>query len=281
MNIWKKIGRKYFVDVEEIKKSSKVFKKIKKDEHLFKEPFYFKGNNGKAILLVHGWSSAPYSIRKLGEYLNKNGYTVFGPTLTGHGTKPDDLKNVKGEEWIKDVKLAYTKLAKEYEKVFIIGVSMGGSLALILAENNLQISGLVLLATPYRMKSERRMKIILIIMSWFKDFYKKYYPKEITKIGTAITPFISYQRYSVKNMQELLKIVQQARKKISFIQQPCFILQADNDHLIGRKSMKNIYQKINSQSKQMKYVYNSYHSFISDLNKTEIFVDILNFINSH
>ncbi len=67
----------------------------KEERHLVNQPFYFQGTNGKAVLLIHGWSSVPYEVRRLGVYLYENGYTVSGPLLSGHGTVPKDLENIK------------------------------------------------------------------------------------------------------------------------------------------------------------------------------------------
>ena len=63
-----------------------------KEKEFLNQPFFFEGTNGKAILLVHGWTTTPYELRRLGRYLNESGYTVSAPLLKGHGSVPKELE---------------------------------------------------------------------------------------------------------------------------------------------------------------------------------------------
>ena len=65
-------------------------------------------NKEIGILLVHGFTGSPASMRPWAEYLNQRGYTVKVPLLPGHGTTPEDLNLVKWEEWPAKVCLLYT-----------------------------------------------------------------------------------------------------------------------------------------------------------------------------
>ena len=77
---------------------------FKEERHLLNEPFYLESPSvGKAVLLIHGWSTTPYEVRRLGIYLNENGYTVYGPMLSGHGTVPKDLEEMAWTVWLADV----------------------------------------------------------------------------------------------------------------------------------------------------------------------------------
>ncbi len=51
------------------------------------------------VLLVHGFTGSPASMRPWGEFLHSKGYTVRVPLLPGHGTQPEDLNKVKWQEW--------------------------------------------------------------------------------------------------------------------------------------------------------------------------------------
>ena len=84
----------------------------KEERHLVNQSFYFEGTNGKAVLLVHGWTSTPYELRRLGKYLNENGYTVYAPQLKGHGTIPKDLEQVRWTDWLEDLEKSYAFLSE-------------------------------------------------------------------------------------------------------------------------------------------------------------------------
>ena len=56
-------------------------------------------NREIGVVLVHGYTGTPSSMRPWAEYLNQQGYTVRVPLLPGHGTKPEDLSEIKWQQW--------------------------------------------------------------------------------------------------------------------------------------------------------------------------------------
>ncbi|MFA6183718.1 MAG: alpha/beta fold hydrolase [Parcubacteria group bacterium] len=250
-----------------------------KEKHLINKSFYFKGTNRKAVLLLHGWSATPYEVRRLGKYLNEAGYTVYGPTLTGHGTSPEDLENVKYETWLNDTDNFIKKLKDGYEKVYVGGTSMGATLALCAAKNHPDIAGLILMAMPYKVRYERTGTWALNFLKIFKKYRKKIYPPTFGSRRT-ITRLISYQEYPISSVLELAKLIKKSRECLAEVTQPCFIMQSSTDHIVTKSSMKNIYKKIGSQEKKKKYIRKSYHTFISDIKNENVFEEILKFIES-
>jgi carboxylesterase len=244
------------------------------------KPFYFPGENGRAVLLVHGWTTTPYELRRLGKYLHSKGYTVSAPLLTGHGTTPSDLENVKWEAWSADVEKAYFELKEKHEKVYVAGTSLGASLASILAGNNPEISGLVLMAMPYAVRMEKLSSLFARIVLLFKKYNKKYYPPSFGS-SSMVTRKISYQTYPLKSAFEVYRLIKFSRKNISKITQPCFIMQSSIDHIVAKKSLENIYNKISSKAKQKKYIPEAYHTFISDIKNEDVLRDIGDFLDKN
>lgn len=253
----------------------------KEERHLVNEPFFWHGENGKGVLLVHGWTSTPYEVRRLGKYLNENGYTVYGLMLSGHGTVPKDLENVTHEDWIRDVRDGYQKLKETCDKVFVGGTSIGANLAMILAKEEQGITGLVLMATPYKMKLEPVVLLFAkLLLHLRKKYRKKFYPPTFG-LSTTITRLISYQTYPVKSVLEAFKLVQEARKNLSAISQPCLIMQSTHDHIVSSGSLEAIYESIGSKTKKKRYIQKAYHTFISDTKNEHIFRDILGFLDAN
>ncbi|PIR73697.1 MAG: hypothetical protein COU40_01120 [Candidatus Moranbacteria bacterium CG10_big_fil_rev_8_21_14_0_10_35_21] len=253
---------------------------FKKEKELVNKPFYFPGNNGKAVILIHGWTSTPYEVRRLGEYLNEKGYTVFGPQLKGHGTVPKDLENIHWQDWIEDIRRTYQQAEGKFEKIYLGGTSIGSNLAIVFAEEKPEIAGLILMATPYWMKMERIGIFLARLVNKFKKYNKKFYPPTFG-LSTTITRLISYQTYPIASALESFDLVQKSREKFSKITQPCLILQSSSDHLIAKESLEEIYRQINSQVKERKYIKRAYHTFISDIKNEHIFEDILDFLEKN
>lgn len=252
----------------------------KKERHLVNQPFYFEGINGKAVLLIHGWSSVPYEVRRLGKYLNENGYTVSGPMLSGHGTVPKDLENIKWTDWLEDIRNEYLKLKEKNEKVYVCGTSIGGNLTVMLASKYPDISGLILMATPYKIRLENLSLLFAKILSLFKKYNKKFYPPTFG-VATTITRIIAYQTYPIKSALETFDLVKISRKYFGKITQPCFLIQSTSDHIVARGNLEKIYAIIGSKIKEKKYIKRAYHTFISDVKNEDVFQDILNFLNEN
>ena len=90
------------------------------------EPIYLKGNK-TGVLGLHGFTSAPYDLEKIGRYLNKeSGYTVNIPLLPGHGTSIDDLKTLGWNDWTEFLEKEYQDMKQHCDEIFIIGYSLGG-----------------------------------------------------------------------------------------------------------------------------------------------------------
>lgn len=252
---------------------------LKEEKGLINQPFYFPGTNGKGVLLIHGWTSTPYEVRRLGKYLNENGYTVYGPQLKGHGTFPKELENIKWQEWLNDVEGAYLKLKNECQKVYIGGTSIGANLAAVFASQQKDINGLVLMAMPFGIKGEKFMVTFAKLLKKIKNYHRKFYPPTFG-VSTTITRLISYQTYPITSALETFDLVKNSRECLKNINQPCLLMQSTHDHVVSKNSLENIYENIPAEKKEKKYVHQAYHTFISDIKNEHVFEDILQFINS-
>ena len=84
------------------------------------------------VLLLHGLSDSPYSLRTLGESLNKAGAWVLGLRIPGHGTAPSGLVEVRWQDMAAAVRLAAHQVKDSVgdKPFYIIGYSNGGALAI-------------------------------------------------------------------------------------------------------------------------------------------------------
>jgi carboxylesterase len=121
---------------------AKKFERIDWSEHT--KPFFFEGNK-IGILLIHGFTGAPGTVKAIGEALNKDGYTVSGIRLPGHGTHIKDMEKASWHDWLKTSRNGALELKERCDKIIVCGLSMGGLLALILA-SELPVSGVATFA---------------------------------------------------------------------------------------------------------------------------------------
>jgi carboxylesterase len=95
------------------------------------------------VLVLHGFTGNPSSMRELAEALAGAGFHVELPRLPGHGTTVDDMITTGWADWAGAADAAYERLAARTDRVVAAGLSMGGSLALWTALAHPEISGLV------------------------------------------------------------------------------------------------------------------------------------------
>jgi carboxylesterase len=102
---------------------------------------YAGGRHG--VLVIHGFTGSPQSMRPLADAIAAAGFTVELPLLPGHGTAIEDLLPLGWSDWSDAVESVYRDLASRSDRVGVVGLSMGGALAVWLAVHHPEIGGLV------------------------------------------------------------------------------------------------------------------------------------------
>jgi carboxylesterase len=108
------------------------------------EAFSHLGSSS-GVLVLHGFTGNPTSMRPIAERAAAAGYTVELPRLPGHGTTVEDMMTTTWADWSKTAELAYDELSERCTRVAVVGLSMGGGLATYLAEERPTVAGCVLI----------------------------------------------------------------------------------------------------------------------------------------
>ncbi len=112
-----------------------------------KANIYLKGKNDLGILICHGLKGYPKQMEELSNYVNNLGYTVSCPQFSGHGTDQKNFSKTTVNDWYKDLEDAFLRLVKEVKGVYVMGLSMGGTFTVRIAETY-NILGLVTMNAP-------------------------------------------------------------------------------------------------------------------------------------
>ena len=106
------------------------------------EPFSASGGPD-AVLVVHGFTGNPQSMRPLAEAFAAAGFTVELPLLPGHGTSVEDMIQTRWDDWSGAAEAAYLDLKARARRVVVAGLSMGGTITCWLAARHPEIAGIV------------------------------------------------------------------------------------------------------------------------------------------
>ncbi|MBQ0067843.1 MAG: alpha/beta fold hydrolase [Phascolarctobacterium sp.] len=236
------------------------------------EPFYLEGTNGKAVLLIHGYTGTPSQMRMLGEYLNGEGYTVCAPLLPGHGTNVEDLRKTRVKDWYKCVVDVYDELHKTFFDIAVIGLSMGGLLAIRLAAEK-KVWKLVSVATPIYLY-DKRLKWLWLLKN-FMDYVKK--KPHIYPVDDKYN--VAYDELPVAPVSSMLKLIKKCRKKfLRRVHCPALVLQGGKDFTVMPKSAEFILEKIFSKDKQLLCLEDSGHVVLLDKQRNFVMSQIKEFL---
>jgi carboxylesterase len=193
------------------------------------EPFDLPadGDAGAAVLLCHGFTGSPQSMRPWGEHLAAAGFPVACPLLPGHGTHWRDANATTWRDWYAAVDTAYAELAGRYPMVFAMGLSMGGALSLRLAERHPGLAGLVLVnpsLTTERWDARLLLPLIgRVLPSWSPI------GGDIRKPGVTE---VAYDRTPLKAMLSLREFWGVVRADLARVTQPVLLYRGAHDHTV-------------------------------------------------
>ena len=126
------------------------------------QPFFIPGGR-TGCLVVHGFTASPQEVRRLGEHLASQGYTVLGPRLSGHATEVRDLRRARWQDWLHSVQDGYHMLRHQVDQIILVGLSLGGVLSLILASQK-PVDGIIAMSTPFELPKQGLLKWIRPIL---------------------------------------------------------------------------------------------------------------------
>ena len=237
---------------------------------------FFMGGGSSGVLLVHGFTGLPAELFLLGEFLNRQNFTVLCPRLAGHGTDENDLMRTTKDDWFNSVLDGFHILRGVCEKIFVVGHSMGGLLTLKLAaEKNL--SKIVTLAAPIFIDDGLGLKNLP--------------PKEFCGNACIIQPRRKlndvpqaanevYKKTPLVSVHELVGLIDDAKNFLPKVTAPILIMHGEDDHTAQPRSARFIMDNVGSPDKKIITVPNSGHLLPLDENRDFVFESVLNFLRS-
>ncbi|MDJ0865007.1 MAG: alpha/beta fold hydrolase [Myxococcota bacterium] len=237
------------------------------------EPFFFEGGD-VGVLISHGFTGCPQSVRPLGEALARDGgLTVSCPRLRGHGTSPEDMARTSAEDWIRDLEAALDALRQRCRRLFVTGLSMGGTLTLYLAGTRpdvfagaIPINAAVLGAGPE-----------LGAVAFAADA-----PATLPGVGSDIKkPGVTELAYPViptPTVRHLYALLGATRDLLPRVACPLLAFQAPEDHVVHRANAEYLIEHVGSTDKRLVWLENSYHVATLDHDAERIAAETLAFV---
>ena len=219
------------------------------------------------VLVIHGFTGSPVTVKPWAEFFNQQGYTVITPCLPGHGTTWQQMNESNWQDWYKEVEQSFIELQKTCTRIFIAGFSMGGALALKLAQiRGSEIEGLILLNASIH---DRRF---ILKLTPLLKFILPSIKKGPTDIAKPNPPKHSYGRTPLKALDSLRKLWKSVVKDLYLIDLPLLVAYSNHDHAVDPENSFTIVDNVSSSDIREVVFEKSFHNVPLDYD-----LDILNF----
>ncbi|WP_312452907.1 alpha/beta fold hydrolase [Exiguobacterium sp.] len=230
---------------------------------------------GPAVLLLHSFTGSANEMRGLARFLHAAGYTCYAPNYAGHGESPERLFATTIEDVWQSAQVGLSFLQdRGHKDIFLVGQSLGGVMALRLAEQS-GCAGLVLLSTPVlertiaglehrvRRYTERYFQFDDRSPEWIADFVDRHFPRP------------------EKDLRALQQFILDTGIVLPKITQPIALFLGALDDAVYHASLERIETTVSSRDQKKVLLPNSKHLLTLDRDKQRLFEEILVFLKTH
>jgi carboxylesterase len=228
------------------------------------------------VLLCHGFTGSPQSLRPWAEYLAEAGLSVWLPRLPGHGTTWQEMAHTRWEDWYAELDRSFDELRAHSDEIFVMGLSMGGCLALRLAElRGPAISGLVIVNPS--VTADTRLfalaPVLKFVVPSLKGITSDIKKDQVSEVG--------YGRVPVKAAATLPGLWRITQARLSDVTQPVLVYHSTVDHVVGPASLRVLREALPARQLEVRECPDSYHVATLDNDAQAIFAGSLEFIRTH
>ena len=236
------------------------------------EPFAHDGSGDVGVLLCHGFCGSPQSMRPWGDALIDAGFGVRCPLLPGHGTTPADANRTGWPDWYGAVEASLAELRAKYSTVFVMGLSMGGTLTLRLAQRQGDAIAGIVLVNPSVLTLRKDAKLLPVLARIF--------PTWAGIIGDIAKPGaveVGYGRIPLRAAVSLSELWQVVRADLGKVTQPVLLLRSAVDHVVEPVNAQVVLDEISSADVREIVLPHSYHVATLDNDADTIFAESVAF----
>jgi carboxylesterase len=236
------------------------------------EPFSHDGSR-IGVLLCHGFTGTPQSLRAWAEQLAAEDLTVRLPRLPGHGTTWQELNMTRWQDWYAEVERALLDLGARCDAVFVAGLSMGGSLALRLAQQHPRTVAGLILVNPAVHTEDPARRLLPILRHVIASL-----PGIAFDIKRPAAVEVAYDRLPLHAAHSLTQLWGLIRHDLPAVTAPLLLLHSTVDHVVAPSNTARVLAAVSSRDVTVVELADSYHVATLDNDAPRIFAETLAFV---
>ncbi len=231
------------------------------------------GPNG--VLVVHGFTGNPGSMRDLAEALAAAGFTVELPLLPGHGTVVDDMLATGFPDWLGAAEAAYADLAARCDKVAIVGLSMGGALTAWLASEHPEVAAIACLNAL--VTAPEGMREVVEAMVAEGQEVMTGIGSDIAKEGVVES---AYPETPLRPLLTLFDAAEELEGRLGRIACPVLVVNSPQDHVVPPENSDVLAASVAGPVERLTAP-DSYHVVTQDHDAPAVFAAVTAFFTAH
>ncbi len=227
------------------------------------------------VLILHGFTSSLATVGQLAPRVERLGMPYRMPVLRGHGTRPEDLVGVHWRDWVVDADAALASLLEESERAAIVGLSMGGLVALVLGVDRAdRVAGIVAVAPALRLASPLTPLAGLVarVRPWTNVPNAAFEDRELAKLSS------NYTRAPTAAVVELVQLGRVAQERTAELRVPLLMLAARRDRVTSVAHTERVFTSAVSANKQLVWFERTGHEMLQDLERERVMDEIETFL---
>ena len=233
------------------------------------------------LLLLHGFGDTPQTLGYLADHMHALGWGVRAPLLPGHGRTLDAFATSRADQWVDYAREELAKLREQYESVAIVGLSMGGALATILAGDTRDIRALVLLAPYLSMPTRlRRAAAVHRALGVLFPFLRGGGDRSIRDPNEAVRN-LAYGFATPRLVFELRRVVDRARAAAPAVSAPTLVVQSRQDNRIPPDAAERAFSLFRVDDRRLLWTEGNGHIITVDYGRQAVFAAVADWLETH
>lgn len=224
------------------------------------------------VLVLHGFTGNPSSMRGIAEACAEAGHAVELPRLPGHGTTVEDMLTTSWDDWSAEVDAAYGRLADRCEKVVVAGLSMGGTLTLWTAAQHPEVAGIVLINAAAEPSQDMRDALQSMV-----DAGEQLMDGVGNDVADPDVTESAYAKVPIAPLVSMLDAVADLQDQLPRITCPALIMTSPEDHVVAPTASDHLAATLGGPVERVS-LDRSYHVATIDHDKDLIVERILDFV---
>lgn len=202
--------------------------------HLQAQPFNISGSSDLAILFIHGFTASPSEMYPLANRLQTRlDCTVRGVLLPGHGSSPQDLNQTSWLDWYEQARTELNDLLQRYNHVYVVGLSMGGLLAVYTGLHIPGLKGVVSINAPM-FNRFRWITALAPVLQWACPYFPK--GNRARSEQLELMGRYAYKVYPLRALQSMLDLRRKVMEELPGLTVPMLVVQSQDDESVDPRS---------------------------------------------